>query len=92
MSKIARLEARFSPDVHALLKRAAETQGRSLSDFVVSAARQAAEQAIEQAELIRLSRADQERFAADLLDPAPLAPAMERAIRRHEELVGPLAE
>jgi uncharacterized protein (DUF1778 family) len=90
MSKNARLEARLSPDVHALLKRAAEIQGRSLSDFVVSAARHAAEKAIEQTDMIRLSRADQERFAAALLDPPPLAPAMERAIQRHKELVGPL--
>ena len=42
MSKNARLEARLTPDIHALLKRAAEIQGRSVSDFVVSAARRAA--------------------------------------------------
>jgi uncharacterized protein (DUF1778 family) len=42
--------ARSSPDVHALLKRAAEIEGRSLSDFVVTAARQAAEKTIVQAD------------------------------------------
>ena len=35
----ARLEARLPADVHALLKRAAEVQGRTLTDFVVTAAR-----------------------------------------------------
>jgi len=49
MGKYARLEARISPDVLALLKRAAEIEGRSLTDFVVAAARQAAEKTIVQA-------------------------------------------
>jgi uncharacterized protein (DUF1778 family) len=91
MSKNARLEARLTPDIYALLKRAAEIQGRSVSDFVVSAARRAAMKTIEHTDMIRLSQADQERFVSALMEPAPLAPAMERAIRRHKELVGPLA-
>ena len=34
---VARLEARISNDLHALLKRAAELQGRTMTDFIVSA-------------------------------------------------------
>ncbi|MEA3274569.1 MAG: DUF1778 domain-containing protein [Pseudomonadota bacterium] len=90
MSKQARLEARINPQIHALLKRAAEIQGRTLSDFVVSAAREAALQTIERTEVIHLSLEDQQRFAAELIDPSSLAPAMERAIQRHKELVGPV--
>lgn len=89
MSKNARLEARITPDIHAIIKRAAEIQGRTLSDFVVSAARDAAIQTIEQTEVIYLSQVDQKRFAAELIDPALLSPAMERAIEKHKELVGP---
>ncbi|MGH8475468.1 MAG: DUF1778 domain-containing protein [Methylococcales bacterium] len=89
MTKNARLEARIAPDIHALIKRAAEIQGRTLSDFIVSAARDAAMETIEQTEMIFLSRADQERFAAELLATAPLSGAMERAIEKHKELVGP---
>jgi uncharacterized protein (DUF1778 family) len=51
----ARIEARVAPDVLAVVKRAAEIQGRSLSDFVVAAAQDAARRAIEEAHLIRLS-------------------------------------
>ena len=36
------LEARISIALHAMLKRAAEIQGRSLTDFVVSAVQEAA--------------------------------------------------
>ena len=84
MGKQARLEARVSADVHALLKRAAEIEGRSLSDFVVTAARQAAEKTVVEADVINLSYADQLRFAQALIDPPPLAPAMERAIDRYQ--------
>jgi uncharacterized protein (DUF1778 family) len=83
------LEARVSPDVHALLKRAAEIEGRSLSDFVVTAARQAAEKTVVQADVITLSYEDQLRFAQALIDPPPLTPAMERAIDRYKRMVGP---
>lgn len=88
MNKNARLEARITPDIHALLKRAAEIQGRTLSDFVVSAARDAAMQTIEQTEMIYLSQEDQRRFAEELINPSPLSSAMGRAIKAHQELVG----
>ena len=83
----ARLEARISSEVHALLKRAAELQGRTLTDFVVSAAQDAARSAIEQTETIRLSLADQERFAQALLAPPEPAPALQRAFVRRRQLL-----
>ena len=84
----ARLEARLPADVHALLKRAAEIEGRSLTDFVVSAAQTAARKTIEEASIIKLSAEDQRRFAEALIDPAPLTPAMERAVSHHRRLIG----
>lgn len=85
----ARLEARLPGDVHALLKRAAEIEGRTLTDFVVAAASAAARKTIEDAGLIRLSADDQQRFADALIDPPPLSPAMRRAIKRHRKLIAP---
>ena len=38
----ARLEARISPELHALLKRAAALQDRTLTDFVIAAVQDAA--------------------------------------------------
>ena len=83
----ARLEARLPSDIHALLKRAAELQGRSMTDFVVSAAQDAARRTIEQTETIRLSLADQERFARALLAPSEPAPALRRAFARRRQLL-----
>ena len=65
----SRLEARLPTDVHTLLKGAAEMQGRTLTDFVVTAAYDAACRAIEEAGTVRLSVADQHRFADAILSP-----------------------
>ncbi|MDD2407767.1 MAG: DUF1778 domain-containing protein [Tepidiphilus sp.] len=83
----ARLEARINPELHALLKRAAELQGRTLTDFVVSAVQEAAQRAIEQATVIRLSLADQECFAHALLSPPEPTPALKRAFARRSALL-----
>ncbi|MBI4905538.1 MAG: DUF1778 domain-containing protein [Acidobacteria bacterium] len=85
----ARLEARLPADIHALLKRAAEMQGRTLTDFVVSAAREAAVRAIEEIEIIRLSAEDQRLIAEAMLNPPEPSPALRRAFRRRDELFGP---
>lgn len=79
----ARLEARLPASVYATLKRAAELKGRSLTDFVVSAAHDAARLAIEEEGVLRLSAEDQRRFVDALLHaPAPNA-ALRRARKRH---------
>ncbi|MGN4155815.1 DUF1778 domain-containing protein, partial [Burkholderia gladioli] len=46
-----RFEARVEADVLSVIRRAAEIQGRTMSDFVVSAAREAAQRAIADAEV-----------------------------------------
>lgn len=83
----ARLEARISTDLHSMLKRAAELQGRTMTDFVVTAVQDAAQRAIEQAEVIRLSMADQECFAQALLSPPEQTSALKRAFARRSKLL-----
>lgn len=84
----ARLEARLPHDVMARLKRAAEIQGRTLTDFVVAAADEVACRAIEQTEIVRLSIEGQRQIAAAILDPPAPAPALRRAARRYRDLFG----
>jgi uncharacterized protein (DUF1778 family) len=86
-NRSARLEARIAPDVLALVKRAAELQGRSVSDFVVAAAQDVAHRTIEQSHIIRLSVEDQRRFVELLLDPPKPAPALKRARAAHRRLI-----
>ena len=86
-ARTARVEARIAPDALAVVRRAAELQGRSVSDFFVAAALKDAQRTIEDAQIIRLSVDDQRRFADLLLNPPPLAPAMKRAIKARQRLI-----
>ena len=83
----ARLQARISTELHAQLKRAAELQGRTMTDFVVAAVQDAAQRAIEQAEVMRLSLGDQACFAQALLSPPQPSPALQRAFARRSQLL-----
>ena len=75
-------------DVHELLKRAAEMQGRTLTDFVVSAAREAAQRTIEETEIIRLSLEGQRQIAEAILNPPEPTPSLKKAAKRYRELFG----
>ena len=86
-ARTARIEARIAPETLAIVKRAAEIQGRSVSDFVVSAAQQAAYRTIEETQIIRLSVEDQRAFAEAILDPPEATPALKRAAARYRRLV-----
>jgi uncharacterized protein (DUF1778 family) len=88
-SATARLEARISAELHATLKRAAELQDRTVTDFVVAAVQEAAQRAIQQAGVLTLSLADQERFARALVSPAKPNAALKRAFARQRKLIAP---
>lgn len=87
MTRTTRLEARISPEALAIVRRAAEIQGRSLSDFVVSAAQEAAQRAIEEAQVLRLAVEDQQTLAAALLSPPEPNEALRRAAAAHLRLI-----
>ena len=79
-AKTHRLEARVPADVKVLLARAAGLQGRSLTDFVVTAATEAAREVIREHELLALSERDQRAFAEALLNPPAPSPALQKAL------------
>jgi len=85
--RTARIEARIAPDALRVVRRAAELQGRSISDFVVAAAQEVAHKTIDEAQIIRLSVEDQQRFVELCVNPPPLAPALKRAKRAHARLI-----
>jgi len=86
-SQSARLEARISRDLHGAVKRAAELQGRTVTDFVVDALQSAASKAITQADHVRMSIADQEAFANALITPAKPNAALKRAFSKANKLL-----
>lgn len=86
-SRTARLEARIAPEALAIVRRAAEIQGRSVSDFVVAAAQEAAQKTVSEVEVIRLSRAAQEQFVKVLTRPPAPNAALKKAFARHRTLI-----
>jgi uncharacterized protein (DUF1778 family) len=64
----ARLEARVSPEQKTMLQEAALLSGRTLSEFVVASAQEAAAKIIQEHHTIRLSRAEQIAFVTALLE------------------------
>ena len=85
--KSTRFEMRMTPYVRKVVKHAAEIQGRSMSDFIVAAAEEAARKAIEDARVIELTVDEQRRFAEALLDPPELGSAWKRARESHRRLI-----
>jgi uncharacterized protein (DUF1778 family) len=84
----ARLEARISAEALETVKRAAQIQGRSVSDFVVAAAHEAAQRTIAETQIIRLSIDDQRALVQAIMNPPEPFPALRRARKAHRRLLG----
>ena len=80
-----RLEARVSRKQKELFQRAAELQGRTLTDFVVASAHQAAVRTIEEMATIRLSAEESRAFAEAILHPREPDDRLRAAARRFLE-------
>ena len=87
--RTTRIQARIAPDALTIVRRAAELEGRSVSDFIVTAAHQAAQRAIEEAQIIRLSVEDQRTFAEAIINPPAPNDALRRAAKSYQGLVTP---
>jgi uncharacterized protein (DUF1778 family) len=87
MQKVERLEARLSPADKALFQEAATLQGRSLTDFVVNSALEAAKRTVRQNEFVDLTRRDRIAFVEALLNPPPPSDRLRRAMHRHNQTI-----
>jgi uncharacterized protein (DUF1778 family) len=85
----ARLETRVNAETKSLLQRAADISGRSLSDFIVSSARQEAERTIRAHDVITLSVRDSRLLAEILRNPPPPNEELKAALRQYQADVAP---
>jgi len=69
-AKRYRLEARLTDEQRQLFQRAADLQGRSLSDFAIATLHAAAVQTIETMEIIRLNAAESLKMAEAIFEPS----------------------
>lgn len=83
-----RLEARVSRAQKELFLRAAEMQGRSLTDFLIASAQEAALDTVRAHESLRLSERDRQAFVSALLSSPTPSKALVRAAKRYRERTG----
>ena len=83
-----RLEARITADQKALIQRAAELEGRSVTDYVVSSVQDAAKRTVEAHDVMVLSAAQSRAFVDALLDPPPVGERLRDSVRRHRAVTG----
>lgn len=87
--RTARLEARIPAAVYEQMQRAARLRGMTLTGYLLATAGEDARRAVEEADVLRLAREDQVRFAEALIDPPEPADRLRQAVRRHSALVAP---
>ncbi len=85
--KRERLEARISPRLKSLLQHAAELQGRSLTDFVVRSAEEAAKEVVRDHMVITLSAEDSRVFAEAILNPPKPNKKLRAEYARYKRMV-----
>jgi len=86
-TKPDRIELRLSPDQKALIERAAACLGRSVSDFVLGNAEQAAKAVIEEHERIQLDRIQSRVLVDALLSPPSPNKELRAAAKEHRKKV-----
>jgi uncharacterized protein (DUF1778 family) len=84
----ARLEARVSPEIKALWQKAADLEGRTLTDFVIASVQAVTCKVIEQHQRLKLDIDDSEAFVNALLNPTPANEALKAAALRYKQVMG----
>src|SRR5277367_4868468 len=85
-AKSERLNARITPAAKALLERASSLEGRSVTDFVVAKAVEAAVRSIADYDRIRLTEQERDRFFAALLEPPKPSERARKAAKRSRDM------
>ena len=86
--RAARFETRVTARQKTMLQRAAALSGRTLSEFVVASAQEAAAKVIQEHEAIRLSRAEQIAFVTALLKPRAPVARLRKAAANYKQRMG----
>jgi len=86
-SEIERFEARISAKKKNILKNAADLCGRSLSDFVIHSAYEAAVHIIQEYQLLHLSAKDRDVFIDALLNPSAPSAKLLKAAKSYKKHV-----
>ncbi len=83
-----RFDARLNEEQKLLIQRAADLEGRTMTDFVLHSAQLAAQRTIEERSILVLTAAESEAFANLILNPPGPGPVLRKAAREFLEKMG----
>lgn len=83
-NKTYRFDARLNEDQKLLIQRAADLEGRSMTDFVLHSAEAAAAKVIEHRSMLILTARETEAFVQSILHPPPPGRVLREAFRHHK--------
>src|SRR2546427_10888303 len=83
-AKMYRFDARLNEEQKALIQRAADLEGRTMTDFVIHSAETAAERTIQERSVLILSARETEIFVNAILNPSKPGPVLRAAARRYK--------
>lgn len=86
--KVYRFDARLDEDQKRLIQRAADLEGRTMTDFVLHSATVAAARTIQDRAMMILSARDTETFVAAVLNPPEPGAALRAAARAYRARPG----
>ena len=87
ISKVYRFDARLDENQKTLIQRAADLEGRTMTDFVLHSAKIAAERTIQERAMMILSVRDTETFVNAILNPPEPGPVLRAAARAYKSHV-----
>lgn len=82
-AKTYRFDARLNEEQKLLIQRAADLEGRTMTDFVLHSAETAAERTIERRAMLILTARETEAFANAILNPPSPGPVLRHAAREY---------
>lgn len=83
--KTYRFDARLNEEQKLLIQRAADLEGRTMTDFVLHSAESAAERTIEKRAMLILTARETEAFANAILNPPDPGRVLRQAARAYRE-------
>lgn len=86
--KSYRFDARLNEELKVLIQKAADLEGRTMTDFVLHSAEAAAERTLEERAMLILSARETEAFVDAVLHPAHPGPALRAAARHYKNTIG----
>src|SRR5713226_6675783 len=87
-AKAYRFDARLNEEQKVLIQKAADLQGRTMTDFVLHSAETAAERTIEERAMLILSARETEVFVNAILNPAQPGSVLSAAARHYKRHLG----